>query len=116
MSIRKNKNESIESNQPIIKDLPETPPLTEKEMAAANLRVLMSKLEGDDRCVACHAAKLLEQKDSSSFDGSMWVVLIFLLCFGFDGSDSQIFSSDFLDVYLKYLQDKENSADDTFKV
>lgn len=116
MSIKKNKDEHVENDMAFMKDIPMPPLPTEKEMAAANLRVLMSKLEGDDKCVACHAAKLLEQKDSSSFDGSIWIVLIFLLCFGFGGSNSQIFSGDFMDIYLKYLQDKENSIDETFKV
>lgn len=114
MDIGKDKiehKEHVENDTAFIKDIPMPPLPTEKEMAAANLRYLMHKLDGDDKCAACHAAKLLEQKDSSTFhnDGT-WAVLIFLIIFGWTGSNSQQFSSEFLDVYLKYLQDKDKST------
>lgn len=94
------KNKSIDNDASTFGAL-----LSEKEMAAANLKVLIEKLEGEDKCVVCHAIKLLEQKESSDWSSNFWTILIILLCmFGFSGTNSFVSSSDFLNILNESLK------------
>lgn len=61
---------------------------TEAEMSAANLRWLMLRTKGADKCVLCKAAQELEKKDKSN--GWNVFPLVFLALFGLgDGFGGQ---------------------------
>lgn len=73
----------------------------EKEMATANLQVLMSKLDGDDKCVACHAARLLSKKEEQN-NWTFPFLLPLMLIAGFGNSSEDLKLMDILmEAYTK---------------
>lgn len=84
--------------------------MSENDIAAMNLRMLMMKAEGEEKCVLCQAANLLEKR-SGIWDSNIWFILIFMLCFGFGNfSNESINLEAILDTYLKM---KEGLNDDS---
>lgn len=56
-----------------------TEPLSKTETTIGNLRVLMSRAEGQDKCILCEAARLLEEKyrqNNSSWFSPMFMLLM----------------------------------------
>lgn len=77
-----------------------------------DLHVLMSKLEGDDKCVVCNAIKALEKKDTSWNSSFPWVMLFIILMSGFNGN----MDSTFFDTVLKTYTNIKQEEDSTFKI
>lgn len=82
---------------------------SESLMAAMNLRELINKLEGEDRCVVCQAIKELEKKDTNS-SWSAWLFPIIFLLFGnFDMSaiNLELLAKSYLKTIGKFPEESE---------
>lgn len=85
---------------------------TDKEMAAMNLRMLMTRTEGQDKCTICNAVRQLEKNEHPQ--NSAWPFIpLFMMLFacGNNGSNSMFNDEAFLKAFSEALEktNKENS-------
>lgn len=80
--------------------------------AAMNLRLMMDKVEGEDKCTLCKAAEELEKLtlDQSNKWSSMWLPMIMMLIFGGFGGD-QTLDPEVLTAYIDVIKEKAQSQD-----
>lgn len=84
------------------------PPTIENEILAMRLRLLMNKLDGEDKCLLCKATEALEkEKPSNNFS---WWIVIFLTIFLFSGNSESNFFND--DTFLKALTETLKNMND----
>lgn len=87
------------------------PPSPASKMAA-ELRLMMDKAEGEDKCTLCKAAEELEKMslNQTSNWGSSWSFLLMMLIFsGFGGA--QAFDMDALMAYSEVIKKKAQESD-----
>lgn len=70
------------------------------------LKGLCDKLEGADKCTICETIHFLESSNEEKKDGSLWLVLLFLIFFGFSNN----FPSFDFETFSKILKDSANKA------
>lgn len=93
-------------------DMPDVKPLSNAELAAANLRVLMSRTEGLDKCVLCDAIKQLEGKHNNNNISPWFGILTAFLLFGnFDNNDM----FDFEKIARSYVEYRDNAKENENK-
>lgn len=65
-------------------------PMFLKNAVIFRLKSMYDHLSGADKCTVCEAIHLLEQPTDAGWNGSMWMLLLFLIIFGF-GNNSNLF-------------------------
>lgn len=86
-------------------------PLPASKMAM-ELRLMMDRVDGEDKCTLCKAAEELEKttlNQSNSWD-SMWFYCIMLLIFSGFG-DKQTIDPDALSAYMDVIKKKSQESD-----
>lgn len=86
---------------------------SESLMVAMNLRGLIDKLEGEDRCVVCQAIKQLEKSHNDS-SWCMWLFpIIFLLLGNFDMSaiNLELLAKSYLKTIGKFPEESEKKEE-----
>lgn len=79
--------------------------------AAMQLRLMMDKVEGEDKCTLCKAAEELEKLPTNQSTGwsFLWLSLIMLLmCDGFGGKGVDI---EALNAYMDVIKKKTQEPD-----
>lgn len=98
-------------NQPYVDCAIGTPPLNPEPTFLTKLRMLQTKLDGEDRCTVCEAIKALETPPKTD---NSWHLLMFatILLFG-SGYNTNFFDT-MLKVYSKTMsKSKEESTDES---
>lgn len=73
-----------------------------KDMVIIRLKEMIDRAEGADKCTICEAIHQLEQPADNGWNGSMWMILTFMLIFGGFGNNSNLFD---LETISKVLND-----------
>lgn len=83
----------------------------EEKSLNVRLQLLMNKLSGDDRCTVCEAIRTLEKSQNKGTNGNYWIVLLFLIFFGFNDNSKSFFDEEFLKIMQEVLE-KRNSENE----
>lgn len=82
-----------------------------KNTSIYELTMLKDKLEGEDKCAVCRAIKELENLNNSSWNNSIWLILIFVLMFsGYGGQNINMES--LMKAYNDIIQKSQNEEED----
>lgn len=88
-------------------------PLSYASQAAAQLRLMMDKVEGEDKCTLCKAAEELEKASNnqlSSWNFPWLAMIMLLMCDGFSGGkniDIEALNA-YMDVIKKKFEDPDS--------
>lgn len=91
--------------------------LSMNDILIPNLKEMCDRLEGKDKCLICETIHALEnlKNESNNGSGSLWMILIFLICFGFDSDFSKIdlgILAKVLDGTMNEKKEKREKTDD----
>lgn len=89
-------------------------PPSAASQAAMKLRLMMDKVEGEDKCTLCKAAEELEKlslNQSSGWFGSSWMLVIMLLMLSSGPVGDNAFDVDALKAYTDVIQKKAMESD-----
>lgn len=75
----------------------------------AQLRLMMDKAEGEDKCTLCRAAEALEKSNGSWSSSFSWIALLMLL-FGSGFGSTQ--NDSMMQAYLEALKKCNENSDD----
>lgn len=86
--------------------------ISSASQAAMKLRLMMDKVEGEDKCTLCKAAEELEKMTLNQSNGwdSMWFYLIMMLIFSGFG-EKQTIDPDALSAYMDVIKKKAQESD-----
>lgn len=81
------------------------------DILISNLKDLFDRVEGKDKCLICETIHVLENSKANESDGNFWIVLLFLIFFGFNNSSKPLFDEGFLKIMQEVLE-KRNSENE----
>lgn len=86
--------------------------ISSTSQAAMKLRLMMDKVEGEDRCTLCKAAEELEKMTLNQSNGwnSTWFYLVMMLIFSGFG-EGKTLDSDALAAYMDVIKKKSQESD-----
>lgn len=105
-------NEEKVTTQNEVEDCGSLATISSASQAAMQLRLMMDKVEGEDKCTLCKAAEELEKmalNQSNSWSSSWMLVLMLLMFDGF--GNNKAYDLEALDAYMDVIKKKSQESD-----
>lgn len=86
--------------------------MSAKDMVVMRLKELINRTEGSDKCTICEAIRQLETPPEDHWNGSWWMILLFLIFFGY-GNNSTSFDFETFKKIFENMNDTTNSEEES---